>query len=88
MDIITKDINELQIIVREKKAKLQKEQELVKDAGRGREREKVEKDKELEREQEKDKQPEVHKDKDTAENYKDKMKDKTEPNGVSSGKVI
>lgn len=101
LDIITKDVDELQKILKEKKAELQKDKDLEKDAGRERERErqerekerekekeKGEKDKQLEREREKGKQPEEHKDKDVAEVHEDTTMVKTEPNGISSGKVI
>ncbi|ONK60026.1 uncharacterized protein A4U43_C08F13430 [Asparagus officinalis] len=98
LDIITKDVDELQRIIKEKKAKLQKEQDAEKDLGRERERErqerdkdrdrekeKVEKDKELEREREKDKQPEEHKNMDIVEECEDKVKVKINQNGVIAG---
>ncbi|PKA49771.1 hypothetical protein AXF42_Ash004312 [Apostasia shenzhenica] len=80
LDLITKDVDELRRIIKEKKEKIEKERDVEKEK-RERDREnhervkdKVEKDKEQEREKDKEKQHKEQRDKDVAEDYEDKMK--------------
>ncbi|KAG0465865.1 hypothetical protein HPP92_020029 [Vanilla planifolia] len=85
LDLITKDVNELQRIIKEKQDKLQKERSAEKerrDKDREKqERDKLEKDKEQEREKDKEKQHKDHKDKDVVELHEDnKPKGKSNEN--------
>ncbi|KAG0464411.1 hypothetical protein HPP92_020480 [Vanilla planifolia] len=85
LDLITKDVNELQRIIKEKQDKLQKERSAEKerrDKDREKqEKDKLEKDKEQEREKDKEKQHKDHKDKDVVELHEDnKPKGKSNEN--------
>ncbi|KAL5753064.1 hypothetical protein ACOSP7_023241 [Xanthoceras sorbifolium] len=93
MDLITKDVSELRLMVKEKKKTLQKDRDKEKEVdrehegerGRIKEKERHDREKEREKDKQREKQPEDHTDREMSIDQEEKVNYKPEENGVPGG---
>ncbi|KAH7566652.1 hypothetical protein JRO89_XS08G0209200 [Xanthoceras sorbifolium] len=93
MDLITKDVSELRLMVKEKKKTLQKDRDKEKEVdrehegerGRIKEKERHDREKEREKDKQREKQREDHTDREMSIDQEEKVNYKPEENGVPGG---